>query len=160
MRADSRFRLNTPVEHNLQISLARAGAWLFVVGLSTGFWVALVVMEKVLVPIPRLAMAAHLNGMLGGLWLIAVAWTLQFMRYGERGCRWIAFLAGTAAWSNWLITLAASMLGVHGLQYNDDPLNNVVAFLLQLFVVPPALLAALAWAWGFGARHRGSTDDT
>ncbi len=137
----------------LRRRLARLGAWLFVIGLITGLWAAAVLTEQVKVPIPRLALAAHLNGLLGGLWLIAVASTLDLLRYGERGLRRLAWLVSIAAWSNWLITLVASVLGVRGLEYTNDPANNAVAALLQAFVVLPSLLGAGAWA--VGMRPRG-----
>lgn len=137
----------------LRRRLVRLGAWLFVIGLITGLWAAAVLTEQVKVPIPRLALAAHLNGLLGGLWLIAVASTLDLLRYGERGLRRLAWLVSIAAWSNWLITLVASVLGVRGLEYTNDPANNAVAALLQAFVVLPSLLGAGAWA--VGMRPRG-----
>ena len=136
----------------LRRRLAAAGATLFAVGMVTGLWSAVVLTEQVKVPIPRLALAAHLNGILGGLWLIAVAWSLPLLRYGERGQRRLASLVMLATWANWLITLIASALGVRGLEYTRDPVNNVIAALLQLFVVLPALAGAGAWAWGFRAR--------
>ena len=141
-------------EH-LQRRLARLGAWLFAVGLVTGLWSAVVLTEKIVVPYPRLALAAHLNGLLGGLWLSAVALTLDQRRYGLIGRRRLAALAALGAWANWLITLIASAVGVRGLEYTDDARNNAIAVLLHLFVVLPSLLAACAWAWGFGgsARH-------
>ena len=140
----------------LQHQVARAGAWLFAIGLATGLWAGVVLTEKVVVPIPRLALAAHLNGLLGGLWLIAVGATLDRMRYGLAGRRRLAVLIGLATWANWLITLIASVLGVRGLEYTGDVRNNAIAALLQLFVVVPSLVAAFAWAYGFGGpeRHR------
>jgi hypothetical protein len=144
----------------LQQCVARAGAWLFAVGILTGLWAGVVLTETVVVAIPRLALAAHLTGILGGLWLIAVAATLDRMRYGLAGCRRLAIIVAVATWANWLITLIASGLGVRGLEYTADAQNNVIAALLHLFVVLPSLLAAFAWAWGFGgpARPRDLTD--
>jgi len=138
----------------LQHRVARAGAWLFTAGLLTGFWVAVVMTEKVVVAIPRLALAAHLNGILGGLWLIAVAATLDRMHYGLVGRRRLATIVAVAAWANWLITLIASGLGVRGLEYTADARNNAIAALLQALVVVPSLVGALAWAWGFGGAPR------
>ncbi len=134
----------------LQHRVARAGAWLFAVGLLTGVWVAVVFTEKIVVAIPRLALAAHLNGILGGLWLVAVAATLDRMRYGLAGRRRLARVVILATWANWLITLIASTLGVRGLEYTTDARNNAIAVLLEVFVVAPSLLGAFAWAWGFG----------
>jgi len=134
--------------------VAQAGAWLFFVGLVTGLWAGVVLTGTVTVPIPRLALAAHLNGLLGGLWLIALAATLDRMRYGLAGRRRLAAVALLATWANWLITLIASGLGVRGLEYTGDVRNNVIALLLQLFVVLPSLAAAFAWAYGFGGPPR------
>ena len=137
----------------LRKGLAQAGAWLFAVGMVTGIWAALVLTEAVKRPLPRLALAAHLNAILGGLWLIAVAVTLEFLRYGPKG-RWrLALLVAIAAWANWLITFIASVLGVRGLEYTTDPANNVIAALLQAFVVLPSLVGAAVWAWGFVERR-------
>lgn len=134
----------------LRADLARAGAWLFAAGMVTGLWAAVVLTETVKVPIPRLALAAHLSAILGGLWLIALGSTIDHLRYAERGRRRLARLIVLAAWANWAITLVASLLGVRGLEYTRDVANNTVALLLQLFVVLPSLVGAAAWAWGFG----------
>jgi len=64
-----------------------------------------------------------------------------------------AWLIGLSVWANWSLTLVASALGVRGLAYTRDPLNNVIAVLLDLFVVVPALVGAFAWAWGLGGRR-------
>jgi (hydroxyamino)benzene mutase len=134
--------------------VARAGAWLFAVGLATGLWAGVVLTGAVTVPIPRLALAAHLNGILGGLWLIAVAATLDRLRYGLAGRRRLALAVLVATWANWLITLIASVLGVRGLEYTSDLRNNAIAVLLEVFVVLPSLVAAFVWAWGFGGPPR------
>jgi hydroxylaminobenzene mutase len=139
---------------SLQRRLAWAGAWLFAVGMVTGVWAAIVITERVTVDLPRLALAAHLNALLGGLWLIAVAATLDMLRYGEAGRRRLAWVVIIPAWGNWLITLIASVLGVTGLQYTrGDPTNNAVAALLHSVVVLPSLVGAAAWAWGLGGRR-------
>jgi len=138
----------------LQHRVARAGAWLFAIGLLTGVWAAVVLTGTVVVPIPRQALAAHLNGILGGLWLVAVAATLDRMRYGLAGRRRLALAVMVATWANWLLTLIASLLGVRGLEYTADARNNVVAVLLEVFVVVPSLLGACAWAWGFSGPPR------
>ena len=137
----------------LRRRLAWAGAWLFAVGMVTGLWAAAVLTEKVTVAIPRLALAAHLNALLGGLWLIAVASTLDLLRYGTTGRVRLAWLVTVPAWGNWLITLIASVLGVTGLEYTRDTANNAIAALLHSLVVLPSLVGASAWAWGLGGRR-------
>jgi hydroxylaminobenzene mutase len=137
----------------LRRRLAWAGAWLFAVGMVTGLWAAAVLTEKVTVAIPRLALAAHLNALLGGLWLIAVASTLDMLRYGATGRVRLAWVVTVPAWGNWLITLIASVLGVTGLEYTRDTANNAIAALLHSLVVLPSLVGAGAWAWGLGGRR-------
>jgi hydroxylaminobenzene mutase len=137
----------------LQRRLAWAGAWLFAVGMVTGLWAAAVLTEKVTVAIPRLALAAHLNALLGGLWLIAVASTLDLLRYGPTGRARLAWVVTVPAWGNWLITLIASGLGVTGLEYTGDTANDAIAALLHSLVVLPSLVGAGAWAWGLGGRR-------
>jgi len=137
----------------LRRRLAWAGAWLFAVGMVTGLWAAAVLTEKVTVALPRLALAAHLNALLGGLWLIAVASTLDMLRYGATGRLRLAWLVTVPAWGNWLITLIASVLGVTGLEYTRDTANNAIAALLHSLVVLPSLVGASAWAWGLGGRR-------
>jgi hydroxylaminobenzene mutase len=137
----------------LRRRLAWAGAWLFAVGMVTGLWAAAVLTEKVSVAIPRLALAAHLNALLGGLWLIAVASTLDMLRYGPVGRLRLAWVVTVPAWGNWLITLIASVLGVTGLEYTRDTANNAIAALLHSLVVLPSLVGAGAWAWGLGGRR-------
>ncbi len=140
-------------ENPLRKQLAFAGAFLFFVGMVTGLWSAAALTGKVSVEMPRLALAAHLNGLLGGLWLVAVAWSFEFLHYGARGLRRLALGVGVPAYANWLVTLVASFIGVNGLEYTGGRANDAIAFLLQSLVVLPTLVASACWAWGFRARR-------
>lgn len=133
--------------------LAFAGALLFFVGMLTGLWSAVALSGTVVVPLPRLALIAHLNALLGGLWLLAVAWSFEYLHYGDRALRRLAIGVGIPAWSNWLVTLFASFLGVTGLTYTGNRANDVIAFLLQALVVVPTLIACAFWVWGFRERR-------
>lgn len=135
-----------------QKKLLQLGVALFGIGLLTGIWSALALSETVVVPIPRLALAAHLNGLLGGLWMIAVALTFPFLSYNEKQKNNLALMVTLPNWSNWFVTLIASFLGVRGINYNQDLTNNVVAVFLQLFVVIPSLAAAFYWYRGFKSK--------
>lgn len=130
-------------------SLAKAGAVLFFVGMLTGLWSAAALSGTVVVPLPRVALVAHLNALLGGLWLLAVAWSFEFLHYSERGLRRLAIGVAIPAWSNWFVTLIASFLGVTGLTYTGHRANDIIAFLLQALVVLPTLVACAFWVWGF-----------
>ncbi|HVQ25628.1 MAG TPA: hypothetical protein VMV01_10635, partial [Planctomycetota bacterium] len=89
----------------IRAKLARHGAMLFFIGIVTGLWSAAVLTGKVQVAKPRLALAAHLNGVIGGLWLIGVAWTMEFLRYDEKKLNQLALLMMVPAWANWAVTL-------------------------------------------------------
>jgi hydroxylaminobenzene mutase len=136
----------------LRRRLAAAGAWLFFLGMVTGLWAGAALTERIVIGLPRLALAAHLNALLGGMWLVLVAATLDLLRYGERGRRRLAWVVIVPAWANWLVTLVASVLGVTGLEYTDDIANNAIAALLHSLVVLPSLVGAFAWAWGLARR--------
>jgi hypothetical protein len=139
-------------------SLAAAGALLFGIGMVTGLWLAAAATGDFPALTKQLARGAHLNGLLGGLWMIAVAWTFDFLNYENRGLRRLAWLVGLASWSNWLVTLIASFLNVNGLKYDSNLRNNVIAVLLQTTVVLPTLIGCVVWAWGFRrANGSGST---
>jgi hydroxylaminobenzene mutase len=133
----------------IQKRLAMAGALLFFVGMVTGLFAAAALTGKFRVGNSHLALSSHLNGLLGGLWLIAAAWTFQFLHYSERGLRRLTLAIAIPAWANWLVTLIASFLGVTGLAYTGQRSNDVIAFLLQTCVVLPTLIACGFWAWGF-----------
>ena len=137
--------------------LAMGGALLFFVGMLTGLWSAAALSGTVVVPLPRVALIAHLNALLGGLWLLAVAWSFEFLYYSDRGLRRLAIGVAIPAWSNWLVTLFASFLGVTGLTYTGNRVNDVIAFLLQALVVMPTLVACAFWVWGFKHDARSHT---
>lgn len=139
----------------LSLKLGRAGAWLFFLGLLTGAYAGAALTGVVTLPQPhgpRLALASHLNGILGGLWLCAIAWSVPRLRYGEKGLRRLAFAATLSTYGNWIITILASALGRTGVAFSSDAKNNLVAVLLYSFVVLPGLAAAGAWALGFTRR--------
>ena len=135
----------------LRKTVASSGAVLFALGMLTGLWSAIALTGKVKVGIPHLALAAHLNALFGGLWLIALAFTMPMLSYGEAAKRRLFLATLVPAYANWLVTVLASFLGVAGLDYTGDHANDAVAFLLQATVVLPSLVATEAWAWGFRA---------
>ena len=142
-----------------QRKLAAAGAVLFSLGMLTGLWSAVALTGRVKVGIPRLALIAHINGLLGGLWLLGLAWSFIFLRYGERGRRRLAFGVALPAYANWFVTLIASFLGVTGLEYTGNRSNDVIAFLLQALVVVPTLVACVFWVWGFRSSKGKNLDE-
>lgn len=145
--------MTSPNECSPQRGLACSGALLFSIGLFTGIWTSLALTGAVVVKIPHLALATHLNALLGGLWLLAVSYSFQFLRYDDKQLRRLSYLAAVPAWANWLITLVASFLGVDGLSIplasTQDTANNIIGLLLKFIVVFPSFFAAIYWMRGF-----------
>jgi (hydroxyamino)benzene mutase len=135
-------------EDNLRRRLAALGALLFALGMVTGIWTAVCLTGKVKVAIPHLALASHLNALLGCFWLLGLSYTVPMLAYGERGRARLAWLSIIPAYGNWLVTLFASVLGARGLEFTGEGANDLVAVLLQVLVVLPTLAASGAWAWG------------
>jgi hydroxylaminobenzene mutase len=137
--------------------LFKAGALLFLIGLVTGAYAGFALAGRIHLPEPgpRLALTAHMNALLGGLWLVAVGATEPRLALGAAGRKVLAATLLCATWSNWWVTVLASTLGVRGIDFSFlrpegalDPKNDVVATLLHALVVIPALVAATTWVVG------------
>jgi hypothetical protein len=128
--------------------LAAAGAALFGVGIVTGVRVSIAMTDHEPAVVQHMVQSAHLNALLGGLWLVAVASTFQWLRYQTNGLRLLAIGVAIPGWANWLISLVASHLGVYGLEHTTDAGNNIIAVLLKVFVVVPSIIASVFWLWG------------
>ncbi len=122
---------------------------LLVIAMLTGGYAGLALSGKVVIPIPHLALAAHLNALLGCFWLLAFSYTLPMLSYGEQAKERLAWLQLIPNYANWLVTLIASFLGVRGLAFTGNLANDAIAAALLALVVAPALLGTAAWAWGF-----------
>jgi (hydroxyamino)benzene mutase len=133
----------------LQRRLAKSAAALFAIGMLTGFWSGAALAEVVKVPIPRLALAAHLNCLMGCFWLLGVAFTLPMLGYSDKGKERLVKLTLVPAYGNWAITLLASFLGVRGINFTGHRANDFIAVLLFAFVVGPAVAQSFAWVYGF-----------
>jgi hydroxylaminobenzene mutase len=129
--------------------VAGRAALLFAIGMVTGLWSGIALSGKVAVAIPRLALAAHLNALMGGFWLLGLAFTLPMLGYSEKGKERLAKLSLVPTYGNWLVTLIASFVGVRGIAFTGEHANDVIAVLLLAVVVVPSLMATFAWAWGF-----------
>jgi hydroxylaminobenzene mutase len=140
--------LNADASAGLQRSLALAGAVLMFLGLLTGFYISAAMGQRIHVEV-HAAVAAHLNAMLGALWMFAVAWSLPLLRYGEVGRRRLVVAVSIPNYANWLITTVKATLHVSGVDVSPDPANNVVMGALTLLVVLPALAACGVWVLGF-----------
>ena len=128
--------------------MAHAAAWLLLVGLLTGGYVAAAMTGKVPAD-PQMALASHLNALLGAFFLLGVAWTLPMLRYGAVGQQRLAWLVIVANFANWSVTGVKAWLRVSGVDFIGQAANDAIFVTLTLFVVLPSLAAAGAWVYGF-----------
>lgn len=132
----------------LQHRMAVAAAWLIFLGLATGGYAGLAMTGK-LPADGHAALAAHLNALMGGFWILGVAWTLPMLKYGEVGLTRLAWAVIAPNYANWLITSVKAALKVPGLDFTGEAANDAVFVALNVAVVLPALAAAFFWARGF-----------
>lgn len=128
--------------------LAQAAAWLFLLGLLTGGYVAAAATGKVPAT-PRDALGSHLNALLGTFLLLGVGWSLPLLRYGPVGQRRLAWAFIVANYANWFVTAVKAWLHVTGVDFTGEPRNDAIFVTLTASVVLPSLAAAVAWVYGF-----------
>ncbi|CAN5152133.1 hypothetical protein BH11MYX1_BH11MYX1_04110 [soil metagenome] len=140
----------------LQRRTAAAGAVLLVIAFLTGILLAQAQSQKIDADVSEVV-AAHLNALLGGLWLLALAATLPWLRFGPTGRKRIATVTALAAYANWLVTTVKSFLHVPGVDLDGRKSNDAVFVALTVLVVIPSFVASIVWVYGLlGAR---SNDD-
>lgn len=144
--------------HPLQQRVAKLAVVLLAIAMVTGGWAGVALSGKVVIPIPHLALAAHLNALLGGLWLLAFSFTLPMLSYSDKTKERLAWLQIIPNYGNWFVTLIASFLGVRGLAFTGNVANDIIAGALITIVVMPAWVGTFAWAWGF--RERAAASDS
>lgn len=137
----------------LQRKTAAAGAALLVLAFATGVLLGLVMTNKVGADVHEIV-AAHLNAVLGSLWLIALAYTLPMLRFGQVGMKRLVRVTVVPAYMNWLITTVKAFLHVTGVDVTGDHANDVVFATLGVFVVVPSFVAAIAWTYGLWGPRR------
>jgi hydroxylaminobenzene mutase len=131
--------------------LAHAAAWLVLLGLLTGGYVAAAMTGKVPAD-GAMALASHLNALMGAFLMLGVAWTLPMLSYGPTGQARLAWGFIVANFANWFVTGVKAWLRVPGVDATGEPVNDAVFGVLTLSVVLPALAAAGAWVYGFRRR--------
>ncbi len=128
--------------------LGRSAALLIFGSLLTGFFVAAAMTGKVPAD-PHAALASHLNALLGGFWILGLAWSLPLLGYGEKGLTRLAWLTIAPNYANWLVTALKAFWKVAGVDFVGEGKNDTIFGLLSVLVVVPSLAAAGAWAYGF-----------
>lgn len=139
------------------------GALVFIVGLLAGFPFAFVILGKVVLwPIPgaldwqmpgdlRGWHMAHLEGILNGLTLFAVAAILPRLRLGETALRVVAWGLVITAWGNIAASVIGPIFGGRGLEFGGSVTNSLMYLLFVLAIGTVIVAIALVY---HGARSQ------
>ena len=138
---------NDDVIATLQRKTAAAGAALLVLAFGTGLLLGAAMTHKIDADVHEIV-AAHLNAVLGSLWLFALAYTLPMLRFGQAGTRRLVLVTAVPAYMNWLVTTIKAFFHVTGVDVTGVPANDLVFATLGMFVVAPSFVAAIAWTYG------------
>lgn len=135
--------------------LVRSGFALVLVSLLTGLAVPALAS-------PRLGLAAHVAGLLGGVLLVVLGVVAPTLVLRPRAARAAAWGWGYAAWANWLacllggITGASRLTPIAGRGTSGAPAAEAVVAFLLLSLSLAAIAAAAVTLWGL--RGRGADD--
>lgn len=127
--------------------LMQLGFVLFLLGLLTGF----------LVPVmanPRMGLASHLEGVMNGIFLVALGLAYPHLRIGMKASRAILWLVVYGTYTNWITTLIAAywwagkmMPLANGKDSGVPWQEGIIAF--GLISLSFAMIVAVGWVvWG------------
>lgn len=136
----------------LQRATAASAAVLMVIAFLAGVLLGAAQTKKVDADVHSI-LAAHLNAVLGCLWIAALAFTLPMVAFGEVGRRRLVIATVLPAYANWLVTTVKAFLHVSGVEATGDGANDAIFAALSALVVLPSFAAAIAWAYGLLKRH-------
>ena len=122
--------------------------FLFLLGLLTGF-------AEAKFANVRMGLAAHLEGVINGIFLLALgsAWTKLQLSHGVERLAFWATLYGT--YVNWLVTTLAALFGTKalspltGTSHGGQPWQETMVTAGFMSVGIAILVAALLLLWGF-----------
>ncbi|TMA82397.1 MAG: hypothetical protein E6J72_02865 [Deltaproteobacteria bacterium] len=135
------------MRERLQASMIVHGAVVFVIGLLAGFPFAFVILGKIaLWPLPGTADVhlpgdvrgwhmAHLEGILNGLTLFAVAAIMPQLRLGETGLKLVAWTLIITAWGNIVASVIGPLFGARGLEFGGSVANSLMYVLFVIAIV-------------------------
>jgi hydroxylaminobenzene mutase len=140
-----------------QHRLVSAGIWLFLLGLLTGFVIPL--MEN-----PRVGLSSHLEGVINGIFLLALAavWRqIGLVGFRHHAALWLAIFAAIA---NWLATFLAAIWGTGAMMPIAAPgrtgaaVHETVVSLLLMSLSLAMVAACIAILSGLIASRRGTAN--
>lgn len=138
------------------LRLLQAGFVLFLLGLLTGFIVPLA-------HLPRMALSSHLEGVMNGMFLIALGLCWKFIVLPSWAATTAMLAAITGTYANWVVTLlsaftgAAAMMPIAGGGSAGSPLHESLVSGLLVFVSLSMVLTCMLALWGL---QRGARDQT
>ena len=147
----------------LQSLLVAHGALVFLVGLVAGFPFAFLILGRVeLWPIPghvdvtmpgdvRGWRMAHLEGILNGVTLMAVAGVLPRLSLWVRSLRIITWTLIVTAWGNQIASVIGPIFGGRGLAFGGGAANSLMFLLFTTAVVTVIVAMALVARGAFRA---------
>jgi len=147
-----------------QRRLVRHGALVFLIGMAAGFPFAVEILGRFeLWPLPihvemdvpgdyRGWRMAHLEGVLNGILLIAVAAVGSHLRLGARGAAWVTWGLLVCAWGNIIASWIGPLSETRGLAFDGIGWNSLVYLLFVAAIV--GVLGAM-WNVFRGAREPG-----
>ena len=122
------------MERGLPEKLVAHGAGVILAGVLVGFAYALVVTGD-LAGSERAWRMAHLEGVLNGLLLLAVAGVADRLALSGRAVTILAWSLIVTAWGNVVAAVIGATLGVRGLAPGGSPGNTLVYVLFMIAVV-------------------------
>jgi (hydroxyamino)benzene mutase len=131
-------------------TLIKSAAVLILCALFTGLYLSLIAMKVVTADL-SMALASHLNALLGAFWILSVSYSLRFCHLDTAKLNLMSRSVIIANYGNWGITLLKSHLHVAGIKLTQDMSNNIILILLSLFVVLPAFVGTVIWVRGLFA---------
>ncbi|HXX30125.1 MAG TPA: hypothetical protein VEJ89_05355 [Myxococcaceae bacterium] len=129
--------------------LLRAGLLLFLLGLISGFLVPAMLN-------PRAGLAAHLEGVMNGTFLVVVGLAWPELRLSERAGRVVCALLLFGTYANWVATTVSAVLGtskgtpIAGAGFRAAPVAETLVFATLVLVglsMAAACLGLVVGAW-------------
>jgi hydroxylaminobenzene mutase len=130
------------------LKLMQLGFLLFLIGLLTG-------LAMPFFAVPRLGLSSHMQGVLNGLFLVALGLVWPRLSMGP-GLATVTFIAAVyGAFANWLATCWGAMWGAGGLMpiagggQAAAPLAEAIVAFLLISLSVTMVFVCLAVLWGF-----------
>jgi hypothetical protein len=141
------------MNHRLRSLLVVHGALVFLVGMAAGFPFAMVLLAgDGTPPVPgdvRGWRMAHLEGVLNGLTLIAVAGVGRDVSLTQRSQLIVFWSLLITGWGNMVASIIGPLFGGRGLTFGGGVANSVMylLFMAAVFAVIVAMVVTVVGAW-------------